>query len=204
MLFLEWTTLADGLPERAQSTAAHELLSHMLAALGVKDEGLVCDARGRPFLPHAPYVDFNLSHTNGLAACAVEILDLSHAQNEKETDSCGARTRPRVGVDVEALPRDLAGAERLAARFFAPAERAYFAAAENKPLAFAEIFTAKEAFAKFVGDGLSQHTKNTDTKAPLFCETHGIVFETRYFQETAHVLTLCKRGESGLSRKIDK
>ncbi len=82
-------------------------------------------------------LDFNLSHCDGLALVAVAAAG-------------------RVGVDVEAVrPRPALAA--IAARYFDPAEKAYLASLGEaaRAEAFYALWTAKEAFTKAVGAGLS-------------------------------------------------
>lgn len=99
-------------------------------------------AHGRPELagpPGAPPLDFNISHTTGLAVCAVTV---------------GAA----VGADVEDLERDVDVA-RLADRVLAPPEAGALATAaddERRRRAFFECWTLKEAYLKARGTGLSR------------------------------------------------
>ena len=91
---------------------------------------------GRPFFPKYPDVDFNLSHTDGIIACAV--------------NSGGGR----IGVDVERLgPRSRAEMERIAARWFSTVERETWTECPTEKR-FLEIWTMKEAIAKRTGGGL--------------------------------------------------
>jgi 4'-phosphopantetheinyl transferase len=97
---------------------------------------------GKPALrlpPDAAPVDFSLSHTRGLVACAV-----THRGN--------------VGVDVERVVPDAPGLDGLTA-FFAPEERA---GTLRLPLPdrvhrIYRLWTLKEAFAKSAGEGVLQH-----------------------------------------------
>jgi 4'-phosphopantetheinyl transferase len=61
-----------------------------------------------------------------------------------------------VGVDLE-VARPVADADRLAARFFSPKERAAYGClpAEQRTLAFLRCWTRKEAYLKATGAGLS-------------------------------------------------
>jgi 4'-phosphopantetheinyl transferase len=99
---------------------------------------LTSDAHGRPGLDpevHSTNLDFNLSHSAGLALVATA-------------------AGPRVGVDVERLrDRDPL---RVADRYFSPAEvKAVRAAPEaERPAVFLRYWTAKEALAKGLGLGL--------------------------------------------------
>lgn len=79
-------------------------------------------------------VRFNVSHAGEVAVFAVG--------------------RGEVGVDVEVV-RDLASRDALVERFFAPAERAQYAALpdELRPAAFVRGWTCKEAVLKGIGCG---------------------------------------------------
>lgn len=79
---------------------------------------------------------FNLSHTRGLAACAVS---LDH----------------EVGLDAEVLNKSREELE-IATRFFAPTELALLrgASAIDRPDLFARMWTLKEAYFKATGRGL--------------------------------------------------
>jgi 4'-phosphopantetheinyl transferase len=96
------------------------------------------DDAGRPRLSNAPEdwgLDFNLSHTDGLVACAI--------------------TRSgRVGIDVEALDheRDL---DRVAKRVLGQRERSWWQglAPEDRALGLLDLWTLKEAHFKALGSG---------------------------------------------------
>src|SRR5581483_10814794 len=89
---------------------------------------------GKPVLATAA-VEFNLTHTDGLALIAVG--------------------RRRLGIDVERL-RAVPDADGLVERFFSPAERAAYraVAADRRPAAFLRGWTCKEAVIKAVGTGV--------------------------------------------------
>jgi 4'-phosphopantetheinyl transferase len=91
---------------------------------------------GKPFLVGLPDIHFNLSHSHGVAVCAL----------------CRGAA---VGVDVEDVGRhtDLS----IAGRFFSPAEADLVSTAPEaeKRALFFDIWTLKEAYIKAVGKGLS-------------------------------------------------
>lgn len=97
------------------------------------------DPKGRPAIVNAgsPPLEFNLSHTKGLAACVV------------------ARVR-EVGVDVEDLGRRTA-AESVAGAYFSPDEVAALEAQppDRRGERFLELWTLKEAYVKARGLGLA-------------------------------------------------
>jgi len=109
------------------------------------------EERGKPRLAaqHASTLQFNVSHSNEVAVCAV--------------------TRQAVGVDVEYTGRVVADADRLALRFFSINENAVFGTLpiEKQRAAFFRCWTRKEAFIKTSGAGLSYPLDRFDvTLAP--------------------------------------
>jgi 4'-phosphopantetheinyl transferase len=89
-------------------------------------------------LPHAPIgLRFNLSHSHGLGVIAVGM-------------------GRELGIDVEIL-RSFENMDAIAGRFFAPAERAAYAAQPigQRPLAFFRAWTRKEAYLKAIGSGIT-------------------------------------------------
>lgn len=125
---------------------------------------------GRPFLRDCPDVDFNLSHTNGMVVCALE-----------------TGKNLRVGVDVERMRgRTIAEMTRIAERWFTEAESARFSD-DPTERTFLEIWTAKEAAAKWDGGGL-RVLRGIDTAAlPLTLRT--------YFVDDAVITLACARGK---------
>jgi 4'-phosphopantetheinyl transferase len=125
------------------------------ARIGVapKDVPIRRGPRGRPELdaPHA--LDFNVTHTRGVALIA-------HL----------AREGARVGVDLEAVERTLAH-DGLARKFLTARERAAIATLDDdaRRRAFLRLWTCKEAMSKATGEGLSApfDTIGVDTAARL-------------------------------------
>ena len=100
----------------------------------------IANAHGRPEILDRPRgvpdLRFNISHTDGLIACAVTI-------------------GREVGVDVEHIGRRLT--HDVAARFFAPREVSALKAlpADQQELVFFDYWTLKEAYIKARGFGLA-------------------------------------------------
>ena len=98
----------------------------------------VHNPRGKPELadPGRPPLRFNLSHSDGLAVCAVV-------------------REARVGVDVEGGHRQVD--QSLAERFFAPQEARWLGELEGADHreGFLALWTLKEAYLKARGEGLS-------------------------------------------------
>jgi 4'-phosphopantetheinyl transferase len=106
-------------------------------------------AHGKPWLPDARGLRFNLSHAGGRALCAV--------------------TRGReLGVDIERV-RELDGLDGLSASVFSLGELQAWRSLHprERPAAFFRCWTRKEAFVKAVGEGLSCALTTFDvTSAP--------------------------------------
>jgi 4'-phosphopantetheinyl transferase len=120
--------------------AGRALLRWLLGrALGLPPPAvpIVRGARGRPQLEGDSGIDFNVSHTEGVALIGM------------------ARGR-RIGVDVEHEDR-VVRADGLAAKFLTAAERATLAPLPERErrARFLRYWTCKEAMSKATGDGLS-------------------------------------------------
>ncbi len=118
---------------------------------------------GKPYLPDAPGVHFSLSHSGSMAMCAV-------------ADS-------PVGCDIQELSSARRG-ERVARRFFTPAEYARITAAAGPEREFARLWTLKESYVKYLGTGIDGCPLDSfelvgepptlaragNASIPLFCE----------------------------------
>jgi len=98
---------------------------------------IVRGARGRPQLEGQSALDFNISHTEGVALIGI------------------TRDR-RIGVDVEHSAR-IVRADGLSRKFLTPAEQATLAplGESERQTRFLRYWTCKEAMSKATGDGLS-------------------------------------------------
>ncbi|WP_063770619.1 4'-phosphopantetheinyl transferase family protein [Streptacidiphilus carbonis] len=130
---------------RNRYTAAHVMLRQVLGECLGLDPALVCFDRdacpccggphGRPVLAgEQRSLEFSLSHAGALVAIAVAAAP--------------------VGVDVETLPGP--GTVADVASALHPAERAEIAAAADPAVAFARLWTRKEAYLKGLGTGLGR------------------------------------------------
>jgi len=100
--------------------------------------------RGRPHVPSAGGLDFNVSHTGDHALI-------------------GIVAQGRIGVDIEHEARQL-NVEGVARKFMAPAERAMLAAQEPdlRRRTLLRLWTCKEAMSKATGDALSAPFRQID------------------------------------------
>jgi 4'-phosphopantetheinyl transferase len=131
--------------------------------------------RGKPNVSKSRQIDFNLTHSAGMAAVAV-------------TTGCA------LGIDLEHL-RSMPDLEEIAGRYFCPEEAAEILslAPGEREQAFFRCWTRKEAYIKAIGDGLScpldsfQVTVQAGTPARLVHIAHDRVAAARW---TLHDLSL--------------
>jgi 4'-phosphopantetheinyl transferase len=114
--------------------------------IGPADVRIVRGERGRPHLDGDAKLDFNISHTAGVALI-------------------GLTTSGRIGVDVERVERNVS-ADGLAKKFLTANERATFAGLDEdaRRRRFLRYWTCKEAMSKATGDGLSAPFRRLDVK----------------------------------------
>lgn len=122
--------------DRKERTALGEAFARQLleefSGQAADSFAIVRTPKGKPYAENCPQ-EFNLSHSGKWLACAVGNQPL--------------------GVDIEMIqPRDL----RVAARFFTPREQAFLAPdQEDAHLRFLLVWTAKEAYFKAIGSGIT-------------------------------------------------
>jgi 4'-phosphopantetheinyl transferase len=124
--------------DRQSYALAHALLASVLRANGISTPCFLRGPFGKPKLkPQAgtPPLRFNLTHTDGLAACAI------------------ARGYD-VGVDAETVDRPIDHLA-IANDCFAPSEQAALGAATDRAETFFAFWTLKESLSKAIGSGLS-------------------------------------------------
>ncbi len=120
--------------------ALRDILGHYLDA-NPADLKFNYSANGKPGLltvPPAGNFHFNLAHSDDLALIAVTRIGM-------------------VGVDVECI-RPVKEMDQLVARFFSPRENKLFEklSADEKPSAFFNLWTRKEALLKATGEGITR------------------------------------------------
>ena len=94
--------------------------------------------RGKPYFKEVP-IEFSVSHTGNLWVC---LMDLEP-----------------VGVDVQEIRE--CRSDKIAERYYTQDEQAYALAMGES--GFFQIWTRKEAYAKYTGTGLSQEMKRFST-----------------------------------------
>lgn len=160
-----------GVSRAEESEAAGRLLARLLTAAGHGDATVKKEKSGRPVV-EKPGLAVSVTHTGGMVFCALLATEAGD---------------PRLGIDAEVL-RPHPRAAKLAARYFGPCEQA-LCGSDPTPRAFFACFTAKEAFAKYRGDGLSRHLSGDDTAAPDFEAKNGVRL-TR-LERNGVLLTIC-------------
>lgn len=121
--------------------------------------------RGKPYIADEPEFHFSISHTHGCVAVAV--------------------FSKSVGVDVESI-REVN--YKLAQRFYSQTEKDYLGNADDKDIAFTEIWTRKEAVVKRSGQGVGG-ISITDTFSAELCHK---IYTQRYGE---YIYSLCCDGE---------
>jgi 4'-phosphopantetheinyl transferase len=120
--------------DRALALTAHRLMCYALKAVyGIlprpQDFGL--EAQGKPYLTTTTGVHFSISHSGSMAMCALH--------NEP------------VGADIEKIR---AVGEGVPERVMSSAEYQMYMNADDRQSLFFQIWTLKEAYVKYSGDGL--------------------------------------------------
>ena len=99
-----------------------------------------------------PYIRFTVSDSGG------PFISVSHSGGTFALAVSGVE----VGLDIQ-YARDI-NQKRISARFFSP-EEAESVAADDTGDRFFELWTRKEAYSKFTGDGIAQVVKNEPAAA---------------------------------------
>lgn len=134
---------------RKEALTAELLRARLLGAVGAENESVSNGEHGKPCLPDRPDLKYNMSHSGGLAA-GILITD---AQDYE------------IGVDIERVRSE--GREtripRIMRRAFTEKEKAAVSAADDPMLEFYLIWSRKESYIKYTGEGLSRSLTSVDT-----------------------------------------
>ena len=145
------------------------------------DGTLAYDGNGRPYFQEHT-CDFSITHTQNHVFCAL-------------TD--GEDGSVRIGIDAEDLDRpDLSNCDEMAARWFGENEQKVFFASPTKET-FLRIWTRKEAYAKYTGEGLRALSK-IDTVA-LENEGHIRFFDC---QIGTILVSVCAPRDTALKQEV--
>jgi 4'-phosphopantetheinyl transferase len=132
---------------RDRYVAGRATLRLLLAAelgLAPAEVPIARGTRGRPHVPNAPRLDFNVSHTRGVA-----LIGIAHG--------------PRIGVDIEHADR-VVNVEGVARKFMSAREQDALAslAPDDRRRALLRLWTCKEAMSKATGDALAAPFRRMD------------------------------------------
>lgn len=123
---------------RGDSLCAHLLLAHVLPQ---NVRGICRESAGKP-VPQAGNAAFSLAHAGGFVLCAV------------------SEEKIRLGIDAESVDRISAQrALQMAGRFFSASEAARVTDAES----FLYLWTRKEAYVKYTGQGIHGDLRKVPT-----------------------------------------
>lgn len=137
-----------------QCLCADHLVREMLRSHGVVP-AFARDEKGKPFLLNSP-LHFNLSHSGDYVACALHDAP--------------------IGIDLEAL-REVS--PTLADKACSPQERAYvFSGGAFDSVRFLQVWTAKEAYLKYLGCGVRCNLRNIEVVSDGALARNGITLYT--------------------------
>lgn len=120
--------------ERLVRRCAEMYIMEERLPIGTVSNEILRTPKGKPYFKEVP-VEFSVSHTGSLWVCAMDT----------ET----------VGVDVQAFRK--CRQAKIAKRFYTPDEQEYAAAMGEA--GFFQIWTRKEAYVKYTGEGLTKEMK---------------------------------------------
>lgn len=125
--------------------------------------------QGKPHFPAYPHCHFNLSHSGFFALCALAEYP--------------------VGVDIEVIrPHH----PKLAQRICCEDELAWLEAQSDKTTALCQLWTHKEALAKYHGTGLTIPLRELRVPLPPAAEQNGL----KFYSITAPEFCLCVCGHT--------
>jgi phosphopantetheinyl transferase len=127
------------------SAEGERLLRVLLEQAGENtDVELAREPSGRPYIIGRKDLDFNVSHSDGIVVCALSVGD------------------GRVGVDCEPVISTVPveRQKRFSEKYFSEKEKILL---ESDPTCFSKIWTAKEAYLKRSGRGISTDLSKIDT-----------------------------------------
>lgn len=158
----------------AESLSGYYLLLCLLRSAGKTDfiEFIKKDHFGRPSFRNYPWLDFNISHTSGIAVCALG-------------------DGRRVGIDIERIPVGV-DRNRVAERFFSDREKKEYALGGGTEEAFATVWTRMEAYCKYTGLGMEETEPTGKELSALTFLTRMIIIGNREY-----VLSLCSKKLAG-------
>jgi 4'-phosphopantetheinyl transferase len=122
---------------------------------GPSEINIIHRENGKPYLEHSKVIEFNITHTKGLAAIAFSI------------DS-------EVGIDVENLNREI-NLDQVAKKVFTTSEQSLINAnnQNDKKKMFYRLWTSKESYLKATGLGFRVDPRKISVDPPIENKKHG-------------------------------
>lgn len=138
---------------------------------------LILEEHGKPVFKDLPGLCFNISHTEGLAVCAVS----SHP----------------IGVDTERIrPLNI----RLLRKICSEAEGAWVMSRENPAEGLIRLWTLKESYVKATGEGLSYSLKQITFSWDEDGSIRGSIPGWHYYQARVYgkyIISVCEKDQEG-------
>lgn len=158
-------------------TAELAVRKEIITELGMKNQDISFDygEHGKPFLHGRGDFHFSFSHSGKYIALVC--------------------SRENAGIDIERKDR---GNEKIARRYFTGGEYSRIYGNTGQNLSFAEVWTSKEAYIKYTGEGLS---RGLNTFSVLDGST-GCRFER--FDLDEYTVTVCTESEDEIYCEIIK
>ena len=122
---------------------------------GPSEINIIHRENGKPYLEHSKVIEFNITHTKGLAAIAFSI------------DS-------EIGIDVENLNREI-NLDQVAKKVFTKSEQSLIDSnnQKDKKKMFYRLWTSKESYLKATGLGLRVDPRKISVDPPIENKKHG-------------------------------
>ncbi len=124
--------------DRKRGFCAGLMIAEHLKAHGKSADEIRYNEHGRPYLNG---LDFNISHTGDYVVMALSDFP--------------------VGCDIEQIRR---GKDSIIKRFFSTSEKEWMEDAKNRQAAFCQIWTARESYVKYTGEGISLDFQRYEVK----------------------------------------
>ena len=165
------------IPREGQHEHAHRLLGECLSKLDISSDvnSMAIGEHGKPYLVNYPDVHFNLTHSNGIAACIV--------------------SRRECGIDAERVRKC---PEKVLRRVFSEREKRTIEGLpyEERDLYFFRLWTLKEAYVKMLGIGISYPMREVEFNIENGCISANIDdcrFTQHILDGGEYVVSVCVR-----------
>ena len=171
------------------------LFKEVIASYGISDYQLAKDSNQKPYLSSHPDIHFNVSHTT------------DHRCMDKNSCIAIGFSPNEIGIDVEYI-RDIKPVA--AKKMCSPNEFIAYSSAANPTEYLTRLWTLKEAYAKFTGDGLKTDFHNLEfilvsghsSMRIYHCIQHPEVVLYQYEPINGLFISVCVPSAPGLSVKL--